>query len=128
MSASGSKGGYSVVGGGAGLVSVVGAMGTASLTNASGVSTGTPLAGDGNRARANHTLQVNASAGVTAGTIRLQGSLDGVNWFNMDTSGISVTAAGCTAENVSNYPAAFIRAAITVAITGGTVTAYVAMV
>jgi hypothetical protein len=71
-------------------------------------------------------MVVLASAGVTAGVIRLQGSLDNVNWANIDSAGITVSAAGVTAEGVAATPMLFIRANVTTAITGGTVTVLVA--
>lgn len=78
--------------------------------------------------RPQHSLFVVAGAGVSAGVVAIQISNDGVNWSNPGASAVSVTtsAPGAYAINVANFPAQYVRAAITTTITGGTVTAYVA--
>jgi hypothetical protein len=43
--------------------------------------------------RANHTLAVTSSAGVSAGAVQFQGSLDGVNWFNLGSPVTTNTAS-----------------------------------
>lgn len=88
-----------------------------------GGTNGTAL--DGGNVRSNHSLFVVASAGVTAGVITLQGSNDGgVTWFNTSCT-VTTNAAGAFASNLQGFPFRYIRASITTAITGGTVTAYI---
>lgn len=58
--------------------------------------------------------------------VQLQGSLDGVNWYNLGSAVPTVAASTITAVFVSNSPAQYLRASITTAITGGTVDALVA--
>jgi len=65
---------------------------------------------------------------ITAGTVQLQASLDGVNWY-VAPGAINLTGPGVFACNInsdtnmyfSGSPFRFYRAAITTAITGGTV-------
>jgi len=95
----------------------------ASLTNATAISNGASL--DNKSCRANHTAQALSSAGVTAGTVQLQGSLDGVSWFNIGAA-LNINAAGAVFQGSSGAtPARFIRAQITATITGGTVTVFI---
>lgn len=80
---------------------------------------------DNKSCRANHTAQALSSAGVTAGTVQLQGSLDGVSWFNIGAA-LNINAAATVFQvSAGATPARFIRAQVTVAITGGTVTVFV---
>ena len=67
----------------------------------------------------NVTLAVTLSFGVapTAISTQLQGSLDGVNWFNLGAALTSLTA-GTTVVSNTGSPAQFFRANTT--ITGGT--------
>lgn len=126
MSSSGSKGAFFTGAPMTTLVSVVGTQDATSLSNASAAGPGTVLTQDGVRARANHSMMVVASAGVTAGVVRLQGSLDGANWVNIDSAGITLTTSGVFSESVAGTPMGNIRANITTAITGGTVTVTIA--
>lgn len=88
--------------------------------------TGAGTALNGNLPHNNHTLVVLTSAGVTAGAVQLQGSLDNVNWFNLG-SALSTTAATTVySVSVANTPFQYIRANVTSTITGGTITAWVA--
>jgi hypothetical protein len=97
-----------------------------SLTNVSAVGAGTAL--DSGIARAYHAMVVTTSAGVTGGVVQLQGSLDGTNWFNLPgTSSVTTSAASTTTAATATCAARFIRAAVTTAITGGTVSAVVGM-
>jgi hypothetical protein len=94
-----------------------------SLSAVSAVGAGTAL--DGAVVRANAVITVTTSAGVTAGAVALQGSLDGVNFVNLG-SAISTTAASTTYTAVAtNVFMRYVRAAVTTAITGGTVSASV---
>jgi hypothetical protein len=78
---------------------------------------------DGIVVRQNAVITVTTSAGVTAGSVTLQGSLDGVNYVNIGTA-ISTTTASTTSTSVaSNVFMRYVRAAVITAITGGTVSA-----
>jgi hypothetical protein len=91
-----------------------------SLTAQSSVQNGTAL--DGGVVRANAVIAVTTSAGVSAGAVQLQGSLDGVNFYNLGSAVSTTTASTTTAVLVQNAYARYVRAAITTVITGGTVT------
>jgi hypothetical protein len=97
-----------------------------SLGAASAVGPGTVL--DAGGCLSNHAMVVTSSAGVTAGAVQLQGSLDGSTWFNMGNP-VSTTTANTTFTPivVSDQPVRYLRANITTLITGGTVTAVVGM-
>ena len=97
----------------------------ASLTAVSATGPGTAL--DNNGTRSNHVMAITSSAGVTAGAVTLQGSMDNVNWFNL-ASATTVPAAGATTlgGNTTLTPVRYLRANITTTVTGGTVTVYVA--
>lgn len=96
-----------------------------SLSAVSAVGGGSVL--DGLAVRANAVMSVTTSAGVTAGAVQLQGSLDKTNWFNLG-SAVSTTAANTTTQVVvSNAYARYVRAAVTTGVTGGTVSASVGL-
>lgn len=67
-------------------------------------------------------LQVNLAytAAPSAFSAQLQGSLDGLNWYNLGTA-LTATTAGTQYVAVSANPARYLRAALT--ITGGTAVA-----
>ncbi len=100
------------------------------VTSLSAVSaTGPGVALDNTGVRNNHNLVVNTSAGVSAGTVVLQGSQDGTNWFLFNpTISVSTTSANATfvGTPATLTPVRFLRANVTVGITGGTITALVA--
>lgn len=77
-------------------------------------------------ARSNHTMVVVSGAGVSAGSVQLQGSLDTTNWFNLGTA-VSTTTATTVFPPVfiSNSACIAIAANIITPITGGTISAYV---
>lgn len=108
---------------GNGLVVVDGGNPVKSLTAKSAAGTA-GTACDNGFVRAYHTLQVTTSPGVTAGKVLLQGSLDGVHFFALNTA-ITTVAATTTYGKWSTVAARYVRAFITAAITGGTVTAWV---
>jgi hypothetical protein len=82
---------------------------------------------DGGACRSNHTMVVSSSAGVSAGSVQLEGSLDGLSWFNMGAAVSTITASTTFAPVVvSNQPVRFLRARVATAITGGTISALVA--
>lgn len=91
-----------------------------SLSAVSAAGAGTVL--DGLVIRESAVIAVTTSAGVTAGDVQLQGSLDGANWFNLGSAVSTTTASTTTQTVVSNAMARYFRAAVTTAITGGTVT------
>ena len=103
-----------------------GTAGFMSLNAQSAVGNG--LALNGGVCRNYHTMVVTSSAGVSAGSVQLQGSLDGVNWFDLGTA-VSTDAASETFAPVvvsTPQPVQYLRAVIATVITGGTVTALVA--
>jgi hypothetical protein len=94
-----------------------------SLSAVSAVGAGSVL--DGLCVRQNAILAVTTSAGVSAGAVQLEASLDGVNFWNAG-SAVSTTAASTTTSVVvSNVLARYVRAAVTTTVTGGTISASV---
>jgi hypothetical protein len=83
---------------------------------------------DAGEIRANSVLVVTSNAGVTAGAVQLQGSIDTVNWFNLGAA-VTTNAASTTFPPVAvaASPVRALRAKITTAVVGGTVSAAVAM-
>jgi hypothetical protein len=71
-----------------------------------------------------HTLQTTTSAGISAGTVQLQGSLDNANWVNLG-SPITLAASSTQAVSVTNLPYQYVRA-VSAGVVGGTVQAWVA--
>lgn len=65
------------------------------------------------------------TAGITAGSVRLNGSLDGVNWFNTGATTIALNADACQSSAIGTVPARYLAAYATVAVAGGTVEAQV---
>jgi hypothetical protein len=96
-----------------------------SLTTQSALNTQGGSADNGGP-KANHCLFVTTGAGVSAGVVTLQGSNDGVNWFST-TCIVTVAAANASyAANLQGFPFQYVRALISTAITGGTISAIVA--
>lgn len=97
-----------------------------SLSSVSTVSAGTVL--DGVVIRPNAVMVVNSSAGVSAGAVQLQGSLDGTAWFDLG-SAVSASSASTVFDPVveTGVYVRYVRAAVTTAITGGTVSATVGL-
>jgi hypothetical protein len=90
-------------------------------------STGPGTALDGVVARQNALMSVTTSAGVSAGSVQMQGSFDGVNYFSLG-SAVSTTSASTTTQVVvSTGFTRFVRANVGTAITGGTVTVSVGL-
>ena len=95
----------------------------ASLSAVSAVGAGTVL--DGLAVRQNAVMTVTTSSGVSAGDVQLEGSLDGVNFFNLG-SAVSTTSASTTTQVTATAALVrYVRAAVTTAITGGTISASV---
>jgi hypothetical protein len=97
----------------------------ASLTAVSATGAGTAL--DGLVVRANAVATVTTSTGVSAGSVVLEGSLDGVNYVTLG-SAVTTSAASTTSTVVAtNAFVRFVRARVATAITGGTVSASVGL-
>jgi hypothetical protein len=104
----------------------LGTVPAASLVAKSTAGPGTAL--DGLCLRSTAVLVVTSGAGVSAGSVQLQGSLDGVNFYNLGAAVSTATASSVFAPVIVTGTAArFVRATIATAITGGTVGAYVAL-
>jgi hypothetical protein len=82
---------------------------------------------DNGIARAYHTLVVQSGASVSAGVVAIELSNDGTNWYAPASNSVT-TSAQNTTYSVTVGPLAFeyVRARISTAITGGTVTATLA--
>jgi hypothetical protein len=94
------------------------------LVSLSAVSAAGPGAAlDALTSRGNVIMIVTSSAGVSAGSVQLQGSLDNANWVNIGTA-VSTTTASTTFPPViaTSQFVRYVRANIATAITGGTVT------
>jgi hypothetical protein len=87
--------------------------------------TGAGTALDGLSVRSAAVLVVSTSAGVSAGSVALQGSLDGTNWFSLGSAVTTSAASTTTQVVVSSAFSRYVRANVATAITGGTVTASV---
>jgi hypothetical protein len=100
-------------------------VGARPLTSLSAVSaTGGGTALDGGVVRQNAVMVVTASAGTTAGSVQLQGSLDNTNWYSLG-SAVSTTTAATTQVTVTTAFSRYVRANVATAISGGTVTVLV---
>lgn len=95
------------------------------LSLPAGSTAGNGVALDSNGATASHTLVTATTAGITAGAVQLQGSLDNVNWVNLGAA-VTLTASSVQSVSATGMPFQFVRAAVTTPVTGGTVTAWVA--
>jgi hypothetical protein len=84
--------------------------------------TGPGLALDAVVCRGNAVMTVTTSAGVSAGSVQCQGSLDNVNWVNVGTAVTTSTASTTTAVIATSQFYRYYRANVATAITGGTVT------
>jgi hypothetical protein len=90
-----------------------------SLTAQSTVQNGSVL--DGGVVRANAVISITTNGATTGGVVALQGSLDGVNFYALGSPVTTSTGNTTTAVLVQNAYARYVRAAITTAIVGGTV-------
>lgn len=96
-----------------------------SLSTVSATGAGTAL--DGIACRANAVCTVTTSSGVTAGSVVLEGSLDGTNYVTLG-SAVTTSAASTTyTVAATNVFMRFVRARVATAITGGTVSAWVGL-
>ena len=96
-----------------------------SLTSQSTVQAGAVL--DGLAVRSAAVMSVTTSTGVSAGDVQLEGSLDGINYFALGSAVSTATASTTTQLTVTSAFCRFVRANITTAITGGTVTVSVGL-
>jgi hypothetical protein len=104
-------------------------LGITPITSLSAVSaTGAGTVLDGLSIRAFAVLVVSSSAGVSAGSVQLQGSLDAINWYPLGTAISTVTASTVYTPIVdaSGY-SRYVRANVATAITGGTISATVGL-
>jgi hypothetical protein len=97
----------------------------ASLTAQSATSA-TPTVLDGLSLRTTAVMVVNSSAGTSAGSVQMMGSLDGVSFYNLG-SAVSTTTASTVFSPVvtTTTPFRYLKAIIATAITGGTISASV---
>lgn len=95
------------------------------LSLPAGSTTGAGTGLDNGGSCANHTLVTISSAGISAGAVQLQGSVDNVNWANIGTP-LTLTASTVQATNATGSPFQFVRANVSTGVTGGTVAAWVA--
>ena len=86
---------------------------------------GAGLVLDNGAPRANQSLIVQTSAGVTAGSVRMEFSNDGTVFFPSGSS-IATAAANTVYALAQVFTARFVRATIATAITGGTINAWIA--
>lgn len=117
---------YSTPDGGSIQATTNGVPPIASLTAASATSAvGAVL--DGVTVRQNAVISVTSSAGVSAGSVQLLGSLDGVNFHALGSAISTTSAATTTAVTVTNALVRYVKASIATTITGGTVTVSVGL-
>ena len=59
----------------------------------------------------NHTFQILTAAIVTNVVVRIEGSLDNTNWFNMDDTGgdTTITSAGTIQFNKKTFKTKYVR-------------------
>jgi hypothetical protein len=88
---------------------------TATALTATGTTSDVPSVG-----AEDFVIQVNVSSIGTSVVVRIEGTLDGTNYFNCDAGGdTTITANGSTAFSLQNVPLRAIRGRL-VTITGGT--------
>lgn len=105
------------------------ATGTPPLAAVTPLASGNFPSQDGGTVHGTAIMQVTSGTGVSAGAVQMQGSLDGVNWFNLGAATNTNAASTVFAPVVvSGTAVRYVRASITTPITGGTVTAAVGMV
>ena len=105
-------------------VTVAGEAPVVSLSGVSATGRGTVI--DLGGTHSNHSMVVTTSAGVSAGSVALQGSLDGTNWVNLGTAVTTNAASTSFLASVSGVPMRYLAANVATGITGGTVSATVA--
>lgn len=95
--------------------------------SAKSATTSTPAVLDGLTTRTTAVMVVSSSAGVSAGSVQLYGSLDGSVWYALG-SAVSTASASATFTPVvtTSTPFRYLKAVIATVITGGTISASVA--
>src|SRR5665213_364960 len=117
-----------VVDNGDGTQTLVTTGGTRPLAAATALATGDFASQDGGTIHGTAIMQVTSGLGVSAGSVQMQGSLDGTNWFNLGTATNTNAASTVFAPVIVTGTAVrYVRAHIATNITGGTVTATVGM-
>jgi hypothetical protein len=114
---------------GNGAAVVQNTYGLAPIQSLSAVSAvGPGAAQDGLVIRTVAVMVVNSGAGVSAGSVQCQGSLDSISWFSLG-SAVSTTTESTVFAPVVVTGAAFlyVRANVATAITGGTISATVGL-
>jgi len=97
-----------------------------SLFGQSGLNAQGPVL-DGGDAHSYHSLIVLTSAGVSAGTVVIELSNDNVNWWGPASNSVTTNAASTVfGVAVGPFPAQYVRSRISLAITGGSVTSWIA--
>jgi hypothetical protein len=94
--------------------------------SAQSATSATPTILDGLSTRTTAIMVVNSSAGVSAGSVQLYGSLDGTVFYALG-SAVSTSSASTTFTPVvtTSTPFRYLKAVIATTITGGTITASV---
>jgi len=113
---------------GNGTFTLITTGGTAPLAAATALATGDFASQDGGTIHGTAIMQVTSGLSVSAGSVQMQGSLDGTNWFNLGTATNTNAASTVFAPVIVTGTAVrYVRAHIATNITGGTVTATVGM-
>lgn len=105
---------------GVGLQVATGVLVAATTLTAQGT-TGAGTTADLGSARANVTLVITTSAGVSAGAVALELSQDNVNWFRR--TAVTTNTASTVFQDSAVGAWRYARANVTTGITGGTVSA-----
>lgn len=92
---------------------------------AAGVAIANGATWDNGSCRIAHNVVAITSAGVSAGGVQLQGSLDGVNWYPLGAALPTAAASTVFQQAVTAIPSRFIRANISTLVVGGTVDVWV---
>lgn len=94
---------------------------TTSHVNATAVAAGNTI--DLDQVYSNPICVVATNGAVAGGVVAFEGSLDGITWYTIATSGALTTAdIALTAAAGVVIPARYVRSNITTLVTGGTVT------
>lgn len=80
---------------------------------------------DNGSCRNNHNIVAVTSAGVTAGGVQLQGSMDGVNWYPLGAALPCAAASTTFFQAATGIPARFVRGNISTLVAGGTVDVWI---
>jgi hypothetical protein len=89
-----------------------------------GVAIANGTAWDNGSCRSIHGIVAVASAGVSAGAVQLQGSMDGVSWFNIGAA-LASAAPGVFQQSTGAVPSRYVRGNVSTAVVGGTIDVWV---